>query len=182
MVTLVFPLSHCTLFTFFAAKNLMVDLSSFKVMFFFDLLFSLTVIFFLCLPAFFNAFLTAFLTERLTFEVFLLPVTFTSTTMFVFFFKPFFCCIEVALGAIVGVTVGASLGVIVGVAVGTALGVTVGVAVGVTVGSTLGVSVGVTLGVIVGVTVGVALGVIAGVTVGVALGVIAGVIVGVASG
>ena len=59
MATLVFPLSHCTLFTFFAAKNLMVDLSIFKVMFFFDLLFSLTVIFFLCLPAFFNAFLTA---------------------------------------------------------------------------------------------------------------------------
>lgn len=100
MVTLVFPLSHCTLFTFFAAKNLMVDLSSFKVVFFFDLLFSLTVIFFLCLPAFFNAFLTAFLTERLTFEVFLLPVTFTTTTIFFVFFKSFFCCIGVALGVI----------------------------------------------------------------------------------
>ena len=134
----------------------------------------------------FNAFLTAFLTERLTFEVFLLPVTFTSTTMFVFFFKPFFCCIEVALGAIVGVTVGASLGVIVGVAVGTALGVTVGVAVGVTVGTTLGVTVGVTVGasvgVIVGVAVGTALGVTVGVAVGTALGVTVGVIVGVSSG
>ena len=137
MVTLVFPLSHCTLFTFFAAKNLMVDLSSFKVVFFFDLLFSLTVIFFLCLPAFFNAFLTAFLTERLTFEVFLLPVTFTTTTIFVVFFKPFFCFIGVALGAIVGVTVGASLGVIVGGAVGTASGVTVGVAVGTALGVTV---------------------------------------------